>query len=827
MRIAKLHMDAQDKSRFEIHGKSSVKYHLKANHVIEAKRWFWSLNNAIQHSKDEAKEDERRKTKNAESLRQAKAEVGDRLRPDSDSLSMTSSKPTTLAAPQFLAAGNQSGLRVSGAASLRAESAFGDDTVSNYGSYEPSITAGDISRVPTNAEKATDEFDEEQYDDDDDRSSNQIQPVNKDAFNITAQSIKFQLDLLARVSEALVAERSKTPNMPISDLGISQALSTYEAAVSNLDKLVVNLLAISRDRDAYWQYSLDKEADTRKMWEESMARIAQEHEDLQRTVGVSEEKRKRTKRALREALEGQSVAASRPGSRSGTQDHVQFEVALENVSLSRDGRASSHRKSIGSKDLSRRKSVIAQYTNISDSDADEDEEFFDAVDAGEVEVVSAPFSPPPPSAPTSDGLSDEREAKRKQIVSSFSGYEDPIREKLKMEADDRPKISLWGILKSMIGKDMTKMTLPVSFNEPTSLLQRITEDMEYADLLDIAADRADSAERMVYVAAFAASEYASTIGRVAKPFNPLLGETFEYVRPDKGYRFLIEQVSHHPPIGAAYAESANWDYFGESAVRSKFYGKTFDINHLGTWFLRLRPANGDAPELYTWKKVTASVVGIITGNPTVDNYGPMQIKNWTTGETCTLDFKQRGWKASSAYHVAGKVTDADGITKWSIGGRWNDKIYARHTPGFQDNDMADGKPIRSAHGLDAPDQAFLIWQAHPRPPGIPFNLTPFVLTLNAIPEKLKQVLPPTDTRLRPDQRAMEDGEYDFAAREKNRVEEKQRAARRDRENNGEEWKPKWFGKKVDQVSGESYWACSGEYWRQRERRDWAGCNDIF
>ena len=110
----------------------------------------------------------------------------------------------------------------------------------------------------------------------------------------------------------------------------------------------------------------------------------------------------------------------------------------------------------------------------------------------------------------------------------------------------------------MIGKDMTKMTLPVSFNEPTSLLYRTGEDMEYADLLDQAAERQDSLERMLYVAAFASSEFASTIGRVAKPFNPLLGETFEYVRPDKGYRFFIEQVSHHPPIGAAHAESAKW-----------------------------------------------------------------------------------------------------------------------------------------------------------------------------------------------------------------------------------------------------------------------------
>ena len=105
------------------------------------------------------------------------------------------------------------------------------------------------------------------------------------------------------------------------------------------------------------------------------------------------------------------------------------------------------------------------------------------------------------------------------------------------------------------------MTLPVSFNEPTSLLQRVTEDMEYTDLLDTAADRADSTERLVYVAAFAASEYASTVGRIAKPFNPLLGETYEYVRPDKGYRFFIEQVSHHPPIGAAWAEAPKWDYY--------------------------------------------------------------------------------------------------------------------------------------------------------------------------------------------------------------------------------------------------------------------------
>ena len=363
------------------------------------------------------------------------------------------------------------------------------------------------------------------------------------------------------------------------------------------------------------------------------------------------------------------------------------------------------------------------------------------------------------------------------------------------------------------------MTLPVSFNEPTSLLYRVVEDMQYAPLLTLAASpqyasRSESLSRLLHVTAFAASEYASTIGRVAKPFNPLLGETYEYVRPDQGYRFFVEQVSHHPPVGAAFAEHKDWTYYGESSVKSKFYGKSFDINPLGTWFLRLRPQglkNKDGTqyeELYTWKKVTSSVIGIITGNPTVDNNGPMEIRNHTTGEVCHLDFKPRGWKASSAYQVSGKVLDTQGQVKYSIGGRWNDKIYARLTPGFEtlpgEKDEREGK-------------AFKIWEADPRPTGIPFNLTPFVVTLNALPERLAKVVAPTDSRLRPDQRAMEEGEYDLAATEKERLEQAQRQRRREREEKGEEFKARWFVQDKDSATGETYWRFKGDYWNVRDQ----------
>lgn len=48
--------------------------------------------------------------------------------------------------------------------------------------------------------------------------------------------------------------------------------------------------------------------------------------------------------------------------------------------------------------------------------------------------------------------------------------------------------------------------------------------------------------RAVYVATFAASAYACTAGRGNKPFNPLLGETFEALWEDKGLRFISEKV---------------------------------------------------------------------------------------------------------------------------------------------------------------------------------------------------------------------------------------------------------------------------------------------
>jgi hypothetical protein len=177
------------------------------------------------------------------------------------------------------------------------------------------------------------------------------------------------------------------------------------------------------------------------MWEDSMAQVAREQEVLEQKVGESEEKRKLTKRALREVIEGSTIISSRPESAGEPSKTQEFVDALEKVSLNHDGTAL-RRKSTAASSL-RRKSILLEVGNLSETESDDDEEFFDAVDAGEVAVA------PKLLPPSYEGKGIEKEKEKvaefegMDLSPSFKGYETGIRKKLKMDADDRPKISLW------------------------------------------------------------------------------------------------------------------------------------------------------------------------------------------------------------------------------------------------------------------------------------------------------------------------------------------------------------------------------------------------
>jgi hypothetical protein len=266
-------------------------------------------------------------------------------------------------------------------------------------------------------------------------SSREMQPVNKDALSITAQSAKLQLDLLSSISSSLQVEKSKNPNLVISDPAVDQALTAYESAMNSLNGLLADLLKISRDRDSYWQFRLDREVDARKMWEESMARIVQEHEELETKIGKSEDKRRQTKRALKKVL----------GNVTAPTDVIETSEDMTYDNAAKGAVYVEHSQKTEEMPLQQPDML----SHLSDSDSD-DEEFYDAIDAGVIlaEELATPKPHPKESSP-SDGIADTRAEKYSVIVPSFQGYENSPREKLSMEADNRPKISLWASAQRM------------------------------------------------------------------------------------------------------------------------------------------------------------------------------------------------------------------------------------------------------------------------------------------------------------------------------------------------------------------------------------------
>ncbi|XP_043848140.1 oxysterol-binding protein-related protein 6 isoform X6 [Dromiciops gliroides] len=357
---------------------------------------------------------------------------------------------------------------------------------------------------------------------------------------------------------------------------------------------------------------------------------------------------------------------------------------------------------------------------------------------------------------------------------------------------DTSNINLWNILRNNIGKDLSKVSMPVELNEPLNTLQHLCEEVEYSELLDKASETDDPYERMVLIAAFAVSGYCSTYFRAgSKPFNPVLGETYECIREDKGFRFFSEQVSHHPPISACHCESKNFVFWQDIRWKNKFWGKSMEILPVGTLNVTL-PKYGD---YYVWNKVTTCIHNILSGRRWIEHYGEITIRNTKSSICiCKLTFIKVNYWNSNVNEVQGVVMDQEGKVVHRLFGKWHEGLYC-----------------------GVPPSAKCIW----RPGSMPTNyelyygFTRFAIELNELDPVLKDLLPPTDARFRPDQRFLEEGNLEAAAAEKQRVEELQRSRRRYMEENHLEHIPKFFKKVIDANQREA-WVSNDTYWELRK-----------
>lgn len=376
-----------------------------------------------------------------------------------------------------------------------------------------------------------------------------------------------------------------------------------------------------------------------------------------------------------------------------------------------------------------------------------------------------------------------------------------------------PPPSLIAFVRKNVGKDLSTISMPVSSNEPLSLVQRVAEQLEYAQLLDKAAKLKSADERLLYVSAFAISQFSGYRGKeraTRKPFNPLLGETFELLRTDSelpgGFRLVVEKVSHRPVRLAMQADAALWSFTQSPAPTQKFWGKSAEVTTEGKVRVALRLPDG-TDELYSWTIATMFLRNVVMGEKYVEPVGTMVINNESSGAKAVAEFRSRGMFGGRGEDVQVDVQDADGQnTGLSLTGTWTGSLKS-------------GKEEIWKVGELVPNAANT------------YGLTAFAATLNEITDIERDRLPPTDSRLRPDQRRAEEGKLDDAEDKKVLLEEAQRVRRRDLEARGETWNPKWFVKASADDAEEEVWRLkSGKdgYWESRERKfEGAGVEDIF
>lgn len=70
-----------------------------------------------------------------------------------------------------------------------------------------------------------------------------------------------------------------------------------------------------------------------------------------------------------------------------------------------------------------------------------------------------------------------------------------------------------------------------------------------------------------------------------KPFNALLGETFEFVDTKRGVRAVIEQVSVKPRVAAMQAESKEWCLWSHMGQVNRFWGKSLEMTNTGRMYV--------------------------------------------------------------------------------------------------------------------------------------------------------------------------------------------------------------------------------------------------
>eukprot|EP00794_Sanderia_malayensis_P007857 gene7857-8707_t len=345
-----------------------------------------------------------------------------------------------------------------------------------------------------------------------------------------------------------------------------------------------------------------------------------------------------------------------------------------------------------------------------------------------------------------------------------------------------------------IGMDLTKVTLPTFILERRSLLEMYADFFAHPDIFKGIPDLKEPKDRMIQVLKwYLSSFHAGRKGSLAKkPYNPILGEMFicnydlteqktqnkdDFVSdgPVHGatkedVAFVAEQVSHHPPISAFYAECFNKRVCFDSYIwtKSKFLGLSIGVNMVGQGTAYIL----DHDEEYVMTFPNGYGRSILTV-PWVELGGKTEIICQKTGYVSNIEFHTKPFYGGKKHRITAEVF-APGEKKplVSVNGEWNGVMYATY-PGQKEPEV-------------------------------------FVDTFN-MPVVKKKVVSVPKQQPYESRRMWQDvtknlkiGNIEQATAGKHKLEEKQRADAKERKEKNEKWQNRVFHEKEHGVFGYKY-----------------------
>ncbi|XP_072505541.1 oxysterol-binding protein-related protein 9 isoform X9 [Notamacropus eugenii] len=253
-----------------------------------------------------------------------------------------------------------------------------------------------------------------------------------------------------------------------------------------------------------------------------------------------------------------------------------------------------------------------------------------------------------------------------------------------------------------LGMDLTKVVLPTFILERRSLLEMYADFFAHPDLFVSISDQKDPKERMVQVVRWYLSAFhAGRKGSVAKkPYNPILGEIFQchWTLPMENEEnaepmsegpvpwgskncvaFVAEQVSHHPPISAFYAECFNKriQFNAHIWTKSKFLGMSIGVHNIGQGCVSCL----EYDEHYILTFPNGYGRSILTV-PWVELGGECSINCSKTGYSANIIFHTKPFYGGKKHRITAEIFPPNDKKSFcSIEGEWNGVMYAKYATG--------------------------------------------------------------------------------------------------------------------------------------------------